>query len=414
MMEFEEAVEEILANVDADREEIEKKLKEFIEYGVPVEQAKNALIKKYGTPAKEKKIKDIGVNERNIITKGKVLTIEEREVEVRGSRRKIYRGLLGDDTAVIPFTAWKDFGISKGDVIRIRNASSSEWLSQPRLSLSEWTVVEKIDEDIELVKRQPRKYNLIDIRPGLSNVEVRGKIESIEKREVSIGDETKTVFSGIIKDETAVVPFTAWKDFELAEGDAIRIKGAYIRAWRGAPQLIFDENAEVEKIDEDIEYMEHVIPIYKVVERGGGIRLVMEGDVLEIRKDSGIIFRCPQCGRKIREGVCEEHGQVEGVADLRIRAIIDDSTGAVDVIFNRDIAEKLLGKSMDDYLKVAEEAMDYGIVHEEIVDKLLFKTIRVKGDSIQSEFIVSIIAREADIVEIDVKEEAEQLLMEMG
>ena len=414
MMEFDEAVEEIIAIVDADREEIEKKLKEFIDYGVPLEQAKNALIKKYGSPAKEKKIKDIGLNERNIITKGKILTIEEREVEVRGAKRKIYRGLIGDDTAVIPFTAWKDFGLSKGDVIKIKNASSSEWLSQPRLSLSEWTVVEKVDEDIELIKRPPRKYNLIDIKPGLSNIEVRGKIESIERREVSIGDETKTVFSGIMVDETAVVTFTAWKDFELSEGDAIRIKGAYVRAWRGAPQLIFDENAEVEKIDEEIEYREHVVPIYKIVERGGGMRLVMEGDILEVRKDAGIIFRCPQCGRKIKEGVCEEHGQVEGVPDLRVRAIIDDSTGAVDIILNKEVAEKLLGKSMEEYLKMAEEAMDYGIVHEDIVDKLLFKTIRVKGDSIQSEFIVSLIAKEAEIVEIDVKEEAEQLLMEMG
>ena len=413
-MEFEEAVEEILSNVDVEREEIEKKLREFLEYGVPIEQAKNALIRKYGGGAREKKIKDIKPNDRNVITIAKILTIDEREVEVKGKVRKIYRGLLGDETGIIPFTAWKDFGLQKGDVVKIMKASATEWQGQPRLSLSEWTSVEKIDHEIELAKMPPKRLNLIDVSPNISNVEVRGKIVSIERREVDVGDEKKVVYSGIMEDETARIRFTAWKDFELKEGDAIRIKGAYVRSWRGSPQLIFDENAEVEKIDEKIEYKPYVIPLYKVVERGGGLDLLIEGIVLEIRRDSGIIFRCPHCGRRLREGVCNEHGQVDGVPDLRIRALIDDGTGAVDVVFNRELSEKLLGKSMEDYLKMAEDAMDYGIVYEDIVDKLLAYPVKVFGDSIQSDFIISIIAKEAERIQPDVKKEAEELMIELG
>jgi len=413
-MEFEEAVEEILSNVDVEREEIEKKLREFLEYGVPIEQAKNALIRKYGGGAREKKIKDIKPNDRNVITIAKILTIDEREVEVKGKARKIYRGLLGDETGIIPFTAWKDFGLQKGDVVKIMKASATEWQGQPRLSLSEWTSVEKIDHEIELAKMPPKRLNLIDVSPNISNVEVRGKIVSIERREVDVGDEKKVVYSGIMEDETARIRFTAWKDFELKEGDAIRIKGAYVRSWRGSPQLIFDENAEVEKIDEKIEYKPYVIPLYKVVERGGGLDLLIEGIVLEIRRDSGIIFRCPHCGRRLREGVCNEHGQVDGVPDLRIRALIDDGTGAVDVVFNRELSEKLLGKSMEDYLKMAEDAMDYGIVYEDIVDKLLAYPVKVFGDSIQSDFIISIIAKEAERIQPDVKKEAEELMIELG
>lgn len=413
-MEFEEAVEEILSSVDVDREIIEKKLKEFLDYGVPIEQAKNALIRKYGGGAREKKIKDIKLGDRNIITIAKILTIDEREVEVKGKTRKIYRGLLGDETGIIPFTAWKDFGLQKGDVVKIKKASASEWQGQPRLSLSEWTEIEKVDYDIELIKMPPKRLNLIDIRPNISNVEVRGKITSIEKREVDVGGDKKTVYSGIMEDETARIRFTAWKDFELQEGDAIRIKGAYVRSWRGSPQLIFDENSEVERIDEKIEYKPYVIPLYKVVERGGGLDLLIEGIILEIRRDSGIIFRCPHCNRRLKEGVCDEHGQVDGVPDLRIRALVDDGTGAVDVIFNREISEKLLGKKMEDYLKMAEEAMDYGIVYADIVDKLLAYPVRVYGDSIQSDFIISIIAKDAEKVEPDVKKEAEELMMEIG
>ena len=413
-MEIEDIIEEILRNVDVDREEIEKKLKEFLEYGVPLQQAKNALIRKYGGGAKEKKIKDIKTGERNIITVAKILTVDEREVEVRGKIRKIYRGLMGDETGIIPFTAWKDFGLQKGDVIKIKNASSNEWQGQSRLSLSEWTEIEKVDYDIDLVKMPPRRLNLIDVKPNISNVEVRGKIVSIEPREVDIGDEKKIVYSGIMEDETAKIRFTAWKNFELKEGDAIRIRGGYIRSWRGAPQLIFDENSEVEKLDEDIKYEPYVIPLYKVVERGGGIDLLIEGMVLEIRRDSGIIFRCPQCGRKLKEGICDEHGEVEGKPDLKIRALIDDGTGAVDVIFNKELSEKLLDKKLEEYMKVAEEAMDYGIVYEEIVDKLLAYPVRVYGESRQSDFIISIVAKEADKIKPDIEKEVEELMMELG
>jgi len=413
-MEFEEVVEEISGIVDVPREEIEKKLREFLDYGVPMEQARNALIRKYGGGTREKKIKDIKPNERNIITIGKILAVDEREVVVKGKARKIYRGLIGDETGIIPFTAWKDFDLHKGDVVKITRASASEWQGQPRLSLSEWTEVQKIEKEIELVKMPPRKLNLIDLRPNLSNVEVRGKISSIEKREANVGDEKKEVYSGIIEDETARVRFTAWKNFEINEGDAVRIKGAYVRSWRGSPQIIFDENAEIEKLDEKIEYKPYVIPLYKIVERGGGLDIMAEGVILGIRRNSGIIFRCPYCNRRLREGVCDEHGQVDGIPDLRIRAVVDDGTGAVDVIFNREISEKLLGKKMDDYLKMAEETMDYGIVYSDIVDKLLAMPVRIYGDSIQSDFIISIIAKDGKRIEPDVKGEAEEILMEVG
>jgi len=413
MEEIEKAVEEILASVKADKDKVMEDLKKFVDYGVPLEQAKEAVMSKYGEVMKEKKLKDIEAGERNICTVGKIIAIDEREVEVRGERRKIYRGLLGDDTAILSFTAWKDFGLNKGDVIRIENASSSEWEGQPRLSLSEWSTVEKVDYDIELIKRAPQKYNLIDLKPGLSNVEVRGKILSMEEREVNIGGEARKVFSGIMADETAKVRFTAWKDFGLKEGDVIRIKNAYVRKWRGAPQIIFDENSTVEKVDEDIVMDERVVPLYKVVEAGGGVDLTIEGTILDVRRDAGIIFRCPHCNRKLRDGVCEEHGEVEGIPDLRIRALVDDGTGAVEVIFNRELSEKLLGKKMEEYMDVAKEAMDYSIVHDEIVDKLFATVVKIKGDSLPSDFIVTIFARDAEVVSIDREGELEEIKMQL-
>ncbi len=412
--EIEEAVEEIISVVNVEREKIEEDLRRFVDYGVPLTQAKDAILHKYGKLSRERKIKDIRANERGINMVGKIIFIDEKEVEVRGEKRKIFRGLIGDETAIIPFTAWKNFGIKVGDVVRIKNASSSEWDGNPRLSFSEWTEIKKLDYDIELIKRAPKKYNLIDLKVGLSNVEVRGKIVEIEEREVNIADELRKIYSGIIEDETARIRFTSWKDFSLKKNQTYRIKGAYLRSWRGAPQLIFDENSDVEKLDEEIIREKRVIPIYKIVEAGGGIDLLIEGTILELRKDSGIIFRCPKCNRRVREGVCEEDGNVDAIPDLRIRALVDDGTGAVDVIFNREKSEKILNRKMEEYISIAKEAMDYDIVNEEIENKIIAHPVRVYGDSIQSDFIVTIFAREAEIISIDVEKEANELLASLG
>ena len=47
-IDIEKAVDEILERVEADREEVEKDLRRFLDYGVPLEQAKEAVINKYG------------------------------------------------------------------------------------------------------------------------------------------------------------------------------------------------------------------------------------------------------------------------------------------------------------------------------------------------------------------------------
>ena len=125
-------------------------------------------------------------------------------------------------------------------------------------------------------------------------------------------------------------------------------------------------------------------------------------------------FRCPKCNRRTREGVCEEDGNVDAIPDLRIRALVDDGTGAVDVIFNREVSEKILNRKMDEYLSIAKEAMDYDIVTEDIEDKLIAHPVRVYGDSIQSDFIITIFAKDAEIIGIDAEKEANELLASMG
>jgi len=416
-------VDEIMKSVgsDASREDVESDLKKFIDYGVPVEQAKQAVIKKYGgkpvARSIQKKLGDVEPDDKRLSLLGKIVVVEEREGDVRGEKKKIFRGLIGDETAVLPFTAWKDFGLEQGEVVRIKNASAGEWGGQPRLNFSEWTEVEKTDENIELIKRKPQHYNVIDLKPGLSNVEVKVKLLTMEEREVSVEGIIKKVYTGIMGDKTGKIRYTSWTDFGIKEGDVVEIKGAYTKSWRGAPQLIFDENAKVKKLDEDIieEIGRKSIPIYKLVEAGGGVEVGIEGVVIEVQNGSGIIYRCPKCNRAIREGVCPVDGEVEGIPDLRIKAVVDDGTGAVNAIFDKQTTEKITEKTIEDFKRMVAEAGDGGeaAVEKEIKDLLIAHPIYIEGNALSDEYGVTLIVQNAEIVTPVIEQEKEELLSKM-
>ena len=416
------AVDEVINALDeeASKEEVEENLKKFIEYGVPVDQAKQAVLKKFGVTrtapsATEKKIGDITPGDRRLRFTGKIVTVEQREVEVKGETRTIYKGLIGDETAVLPFTAWKDFDLTKDDVVSIDNAYAGEWGGQPRLNISEWTDVEKTDEDIDLVKRQPQRYDIADLRPGLSNVSVQGKIMSMEEQEVTVDDEAKRLYSGILGDPTGKIRYTVWADMDISEGDVVGISGAYVKSWQGAPQLVFDENASVEQLDESMpvdQVGSRTQPMYKLVETGGGVDVPLEGVVIEIQRGSGLIERCPECNRALRDGVCVIDGEVEGTPDLRIKAVVDDGTGAVTAIMDRSVTEKLMDASMEEFQEMAEEKGSEA-VEQAIMDRLIAHPVHVRGNALSDEYGVTVIVDRVEPIEPDIQQQGAELLAQL-
>ena len=71
-----------------DRSELKKKLEEYLSYGVPLNQAKNTLIKQYGgTPivSPKKNLKDVQTNERGLNLVCRVISINPKEIEVKVS-----------------------------------------------------------------------------------------------------------------------------------------------------------------------------------------------------------------------------------------------------------------------------------------------------------------------------------------
>ncbi|RLC66999.1 MAG: DNA-binding protein, partial [Chloroflexi bacterium] len=343
---------------------------------------------------------------------GRVITINPKEIELKGEKRKIFYGMIADESAVLPFTAWRDFNIGKGQVIRVTNAYTKSWQGIAQLNFGEYTKIEPSEEEIPETQ-EPRKCKVEELKSGLGSTEIVAKILSIKDKEVEVGGTKRKVYFGIIADETGKAQFTSWHDFNLKEGDVVKIVGGYVKSWRGIPQLTFDEKCKVEKL-ESKKIKEVNIRKYKLwelIEKGGALDIEVEGNVIEVREGSGIIIRCPECNRVLSEGKCKVHGSVNGIYDLRAKIILDDGTGAVNVIVNRDLTEKILNKSLEELKKIYDEAKDNA--SKLINNNFLAKKIKVIGNALRDGFGTTIIAKEAEIVDIDVKEEAKKLLQEV-
>jgi len=400
------------------RDELEEELNKFMEYGVPIEQAKQTLIKKFGgsiafssqpSSSERRLIADLGPNERSVTLLGHVIAINPKEITVKGENRQIFYGILGDESGTIQFTAWNDIEVERGDVIEISNAYTREWQGIAQLNLGDQVSIKKTDKD-KLPKSafEPREFKVKDLRSGLGSVVVTARILELNERETVVNGETKKVFSGSIADETGKAQFTSWHDFNLKEDDVLKISGGYIKSWKGIPQLTFDQNATVKKLDKSkvpkAEFETSKMPIHLLVEKRGALDVETEGTVIEIRPGSGLIMRCPECNRSLVNGECSIHGNVKGLPDIRIKIVVDDGTGSVSAVLNREITEDLLGKTLDECKKINEK-----VLLDEINLMLFANKISMTGNALSDEFGTSFIARKAELVDVDIQDEAEKL-----
>ncbi|MEM0493171.1 MAG: hypothetical protein QXS02_04365 [Candidatus Thermoplasmatota archaeon] len=403
-----------------DREEIEKEFKRFLEYGVPIDQTKQTLIKKFtattpSTPAERTLIADLQSNTSNVHLLCRVISVNEKQVTARGEKKDILYGVIGDESGTTRFTAWKKFDIQKGDVIEIKNAYTRGWRDTIQVNLSERTSVEKTSEDRLMDHNiEPKECKISNLKSGLIGIELTVKVLEVKEREVEVEGVKKRVYSGLIGDETGKAQFTSWHDFKLSPGKTIRIRGGYVKTWKGIPQLIFDEKANVEEItDTDIAKKDietRRVPLHELVERRGALDVEVEGTVIEIREGSGLVARCPTCNRVTKDDECSIHGKVKGVPDLRVKILLDDGTGSVTCSLSREFIEELFGERIKEWER---NNKDNKSIVDEFHRVLFARRLNIIGNALGDEYGTAIIAKKAEIKKINIDEEVEVLTKEL-
>ena len=420
-----EEIARVLEGKEVTREEIEAELKTYVEsYHVDPWIAKRSIVKKYGGDVtllgggELVKLNDL-VPGRGVNFIARVVSANERELgDDNGGKRMIY-GIFGDETATVPFTLWEgEFPYEKGDVVKVRNGYTREWQGRIQISMGERSIIERGGEDDvpRVFTREAVEAKIGDLKDGMRNISTVFRVMEIETREVTVGDSTKTVYSGIAGDDTGMVRLSAWHDFGLVEGGVYKLQGAYVRAWRGSPQLTFDENSTCEKLADDALSPPQDIKngrtmsLSELIEHGGAVGVRARGILIDIKKGSGLVSRCPECNRVTNKNMCMIHGKVQGNHDLRIKGILDDGTGAVTVILGKDLTEKLSGRTMEDYMQDAKEGMSNEVVRDHLIGTLLARPIEVFGNSAKDDFGVMLIAEDASLPALDLVREAREML----
>jgi ssDNA-binding replication factor A large subunit len=97
----------------------------------------------------------------------------------------------------------------------------------------------------------------------------------------------------------------------LEEGKSYEFRNVVSSIWQDQLSLKANSNSEIVPLDVDIEVRRQSVTV--------------TGIITDISAGSGLIKRGPQCKRKLTKGICTEHGKVEGVFDLRLKAVIQDS-----------------------------------------------------------------------------------------
>lgn len=177
---------------------------------------------------------------------------------------------------------------------------------------------------------------------------------------------------GLLGDASGTLKFTKWASAAdalpvLEEGQTYRIESAVTDEYQGRYSVNLNSATEIEPIDADFDV--------------GSQDVAVRGALVAIQDGSGLIKRCSagDCTRVLRDGRCTEHGDVDGAFDLRLKAVIDDGQGAVDVIFDQDATEALTGMSLADAKDRAMDALDREVVRDELAAQVRGRYYEVRG-----------------------------------
>ncbi|MFB6165961.1 MAG: Single-stranded DNA binding protein [Haloarculaceae archaeon] len=422
-MELDDHAEELASDLGVDKEEVKADLQNLVNYSVPMDEAKQSLRRKYGDGSagggapSAVDVADVSTEDSSVTVTATVLTVGKRPINYRGEDHVIFEGELADETGKLSYTAWEDFALEPGETIRAGNAGVREWEGEPELNLGESTDVERVDEDLAIEYPIGGDAALADLSPGDRGVTLDVLVLECESKVIDGRDGETEILSGTLADESARLPFTDWEPRPgVEEGASIRVENAYVREFRGVPSVNFSEFSTVEALDAPVEARDEPerMAVRDAVERGGAYDVELAGNVIAIRDGSGLIQRCPECGRVIQKGQCRSHGAVEGQDDLRTKAILDDGTGTVTVVLDDELTAKVYGGDLEDAREHARDAMDQAVVAETIGERIVGHEYRVRGSLSVDEYGANLDASEFARSDDDPATRARDLLAEVA
>lgn len=346
---------------------------------------------------------------------GRILAMRDDQIHRKDGSGSIdvVRGKIADSSGTISFLSWEPMNVEIGQLVKIDNATVKSFRDTPEINIGRATRVEPYHDASFSGVEELEKMNQMDISSlsdGSRDVNITVEIHEWEKRTFTRDGVEKYLWSGKIADNTGQCRMSAWQDLPISEDDlpvCIKLSGVRVRAWQGIPDITVDRADQVEVLAEtpweekvDLSNQEIEISVSELARGSGRIGVKTQGVFVSIRDDSGVIMRCPECRRTLKDGVCSVHGAVEGNQDIRLRFVIDDGAGNVSVILNSECTQMLLGIDEKSIKAKVQEMGDDGFVSD-LRRQFFAKMLSVSGRFLKDENGSMFIADKVSLVEED-------------
>ncbi|MFB3765870.1 MAG: replication protein A [Methanotrichaceae archaeon] len=373
--------------IEVPDEEIEDRLRKLIkEFSVPESEARRSVLnyffKEHGiTPAVRTGSEKAKISEINGPGKWVDLEVKVLDLWDPTSDSISQTGLIGDGTGSIKFVKWAkaslpDFEVGKSYLIK--KAVTDEFQGKFSVKLNRASQIEPLERDIEAkgpMAKPVQEMKVIEINEPGRWIDLKVKV-------TQLWDSNSDTISqaGLIGDETGSIKFVKWAKAGLpdfVEGNSYLIKNVVTDEFQGRFSVKLNRTSQIQGLDEDIAV--------------GSQATEFAGALVDVQNGSGLIKRCPVCKRSLAKGICGEHGKVEGIYDLRIKAVLDDGHRVQDILINRETTEKLVDLTLDDAKHMAMEALDHEVVKGLIESKLIGRYYTVTGPRVDRYILVEII-----------------------
>jgi len=291
-------------------------------------------------------------------------------------------GLLGDETGTIKFVKWVKSALpqlTEGKSYSLSNLTTSEWQGRFSVMLNRTTAIEEIDEDIEVADRSAQSVTIDSIDAADKWVNLNAKVTTLWDSEHESIDQI-----GLIGDESGQIKFVKWATSELPpleEGKSYSFENLTTDEYEERFSVKFNKTSTITEID-DIEV--------------GSTEVGFSGALVHIQDGSGLIRRCPECNRALAKGNCSEHGNVDGVHDLRIKGVLDDGISTQEILCGCELTEGLCGFTLNEAKQMAMDALDPDAVVDRLRKDLVGKYYTIVGGRMEKTvFVTSIVAMDA-------------------
>ncbi len=275
--------------------------------------------------------------------------------------------------------------------------------------------------------KDSKALSVKDVVPGLNNVTVIGRVVDIlPKREFEHEGRKGSVCSLVLSDGEKQARLVFWNDKtqiiesgRINSGDILRV--FHLRSKEGlyGLELHLTNRSRIELNPDGVYVPEVKLESYTpnfnpkrfdICDLQDSVDATIRGCLVQLFDRNPFYDVCPECGKKLNDGLCMTHGQVVPKQAMVVNGVIDDGTGTIRCVFFREQAEAILGVSTSQAINLAKSEGDESAVIKKRAPLLLGTEFLISGRVAHNNFTENLELIARSVSKADPLAEAKRLL----